>query len=95
MKVLMVGGTEARRNWKGYVRATRRMSNDTPGCGAVLEVEERPEPDVLEDGTSQHYYVAVRCPECGKYNEPRHVPTPIFERLVDAMKAREGGLRWL
>jgi hypothetical protein len=86
MKVLVVGGTEARRNWKGYVTCDKKNAHDKPGCGAVLEVEE-PDLNLMywEDGTSQHYYIAVRCPECGKYNEARQVPKPIFERLVDAM----------
>ena len=86
MKVLVVGGTEARRSWKGYVSCDKKNEHDKPGCGAVLEVEEA-DLNLMywEDGSSQHYYIAVRCPECGKYNEAKHVPKPIFGRLVDAM----------
>jgi hypothetical protein len=86
MKVLMVGGTEARKNWKGYLSCDKKSDRDKPGCGAVLEVEEG---DLYlmywEDGSSQHYYVAVRCPECGKYIEAKHVPKPMVERLVNGM----------
>jgi hypothetical protein len=86
MKVLVVGGTEGQKNWRGYVSCEKKNNHDQPGCGAVLEVEER-DLNLMywEDGSSQHYYVGVRCPECGKYNEARHVPKPIFDRLVHAM----------
>ena len=87
MRVLMVGGVESRKNWKGYITCAKRTDHDRNGCGAVLEVEEVDLSLMYwEDRSTQHYYVAVRCPECGKANEVKNVPETILGRLIDSME---------
>ena len=60
MGVLLGGGGE--KNWKGYVSCEKHHDYEKPGCGAVMEVEEG---DLIlmywEDGSSEHFYPAVRC----------------------------------
>lgn len=87
MKVLIVRGKESPKSWKGYVACEKRNNHDKQGCGAVLEIEEG-DLNLMywEDNSSQHYYVAVRCPECGKPNEVKDVPRTILERMVEMLK---------
>ncbi|MCX5735228.1 MAG: hypothetical protein NTW68_13005 [candidate division NC10 bacterium] len=93
MRLLKAGGTENLKNWKGYVTCDKKNEHDGKGCGTVMEIEER---DLglmyWEDASSQHYYVAVRCPECGKHNIVRNVPNSILVRMVDSMN--RGGSRF-
>jgi len=92
MRLLKVGGAENLKNWKGYVTCDKKNDHDRKGCGTVMEIEEG---DLglmyWEDGSSQHYYVAVRCPECGKHNNVRNVPNSILVRMVDSMNRGGSG----
>jgi hypothetical protein len=85
MRVLL--GREGEKNWKGYVSCGKHHDYEKQGCGAVMEVEEE---DLIlmywEDGSSEHFYPAVRCPLCGKYNEAKDVTKSVFERMVDSLK---------
>ena len=85
MRVLL--GGEGEKNWKGYVSCGKHHDHEKHGCGAVMEVEEE---DLIlmywEDGSSEHFYPAVRCPLCGKYNEAKGVPESVCERMVDSLK---------
>jgi len=85
MRVLL--GGEGEKNWKGYVSCQKYHDHEKRGCGAVMEVEEG---DLIlmywEDGSSEHFYPAVRCPLCGKYNAAKGVPKSILERMVDSLK---------
>jgi len=86
MRVLRAAGTDLGKNWNGYVSCDRKNEHDKAGCGAVLEVDEA-DLNLLywEDAESQHYYLAVRCPECGKYNAVRGVPRSVHERILDSL----------
>jgi len=87
MRVVMVGGVESRKNWKGYVTCAKQNEHDHDGCGAVLEVEETDLSLMYwEDKSFQHFYVAIKCPECRKANEVKNVPETILGRLIDSME---------
>jgi len=84
MRVLK--GGEGEKNWRGYVGCEKRHAHEPPGCGAVLEVE--PADLILmywEDGSSEHFYPAVRCPVCGKHTEALRVPKGIVENLLRSL----------
>ena len=85
MRVLLA--REGEKNWKGFVSCGKHHDHEGQGCGAVMEVEEE---DLTlmywEDGSSEHFYPAVRCPLCGKYNEAKDVPKSVFERMIDSLK---------
>lgn len=68
-------------NWKVEVTCHQRIKREKEGCGAVLEVAKKDLVMMHWFGTHfQHWYTAVRCPQCGKYNAV-DVPDPIWQRF--------------
>lgn len=90
MEVVKDGKVGNPENWKTVVSCSKKDAYDSVGCGAELEV--RPNDLILmyfKGSHSNHYYTAVKCPQCGKYDRVRDVPKPIWEKIhTNANKAK-------
>lgn len=88
MKVAKEGNVPDAKDWEIVTLCSKKDKYDTEGCGAKLE-EIREQDLVLmyfKGSHVNHYYSAVRCPRCGKYNRVGNtpetkLPQTIWERL--------------
>lgn len=84
MKILKDGKMGNPEHWKTKVICHKKDKYDKDGCEAEMEVTATDLVLMYWHGTHwPHYYVAVKCPQCGKYTPPGkgNVPEPIFEKI--------------
>ena len=84
VKVVETGRIPLSKDWTTRVTCKQhsRSKKEGAGCGAVLEVGASDLMLMFWRGTHfAHYYAAVRCPCCGKYNFVHNAPKPIWEKL--------------
>ncbi len=90
MKILKEGSVKPinLKMWRAQVVCKKddKYDKEKP-CGAELEVSEK---DLIvryyEGAWSDHYYLAARCPLCGKINRARGIPGVIYERVMKRKK---------
>lgn len=75
MKVLKHGKIGDLAHWKTVVSCGKKDAYDEVGCGAELEIAKEDLVLMYWHGTHfPHYYGAVKCPQCGKYNKVKDIP---------------------
>jgi hypothetical protein len=81
MKVLVDGSVGDPEVWREAVTCHKQSKRDG-GCGAVFEAGPKDLVVMYWKGTLfNHYYLAVQCPQCGKYNAVYGVPEHIWEEV--------------
>jgi len=89
MKVIKSGKVEKPENWKAKVTCKKKDELDSTGCGAVLTVTAKDLVMMYWHGThSCHYYTAVKCPQCGKYNRAK-IPDSVWKEFNTATNRKK------
>lgn len=67
--------------WQATASCLKTDEYDKEGCGAEMEVAFKDLVLMYWRGTHfRHYYIAIRCPQCEKYNKII-VPVPIWNKI--------------
>lgn len=90
MKVIKPGNIgDLDNSWETEVVCEKKDRVDQIGCGAVLSITAQ---DLLMmhffGAIFCHYYSAVRCPQCGKYNRVK-TPDLVWEKFNTAANQKK------
>ena len=89
MRIIKKGNVQKPKNWKAEVTCGKKDELDGDGCGAVLSVAAKDLVMMYWHGThSRHYYTAIKCPECEKYNRV-DPPDPVLKQFNTATRRRK------
>jgi len=84
MEIVKDGNIGNPDDWKAEVKCDKNDKYDKDGCGAVLSIAAADLVMMYWYGSHfLHFYTAVRCPQCGKYNEVK-VPNLVWEKFNTA-----------
>ena len=90
MKVLKDGEHGPPEDWSEELTCKKRDKYDKKGCGAVLQVTFEDLVMMYWHGTHfPHYYSAVKCPQCGKYNATKNLPNPLWVKFNTKARRRK------
>ena len=80
--------------WKAEVTCEKKDKFDTNGCSAVLSIILKDMIMMYFEGTHfRHYYTAIKCPRCGKYNRVKDVPVPVLKKFgYDTARRRKSAI---
>lgn len=82
MDVIKDGEIGNLEDWETEITCDKKNGgDDKEGCGAVLSVNAKDPIMMWWHGTHfKHWYAAVRCPQCGKYNQVK-LPDLLWEQF--------------
>lgn len=89
MRVISERNVVRPEDWIATVLCEAKDQHDPAGCGTQLEVTAKDLKLLYWKGSHfNHYYTAVKCPQCGKYNREKNVPDPIYKKMTSTERKR-------